>query len=116
MVRGLHSGIAGVPFVGEVEGKRREESATDDDALMIHLAAAGATCFAVGLDDHQLAERIAGEKQAEEDGIALATRIARLRSTLRQRRSRGKSRLWEKATLPGGTELYPRWHLGQKVL
>lgn len=113
VVRGLHSGIGGVPIVGAIESKRRERSPTSDDALVIHLAAAGATCFSVGLDDHQLAACIAGEQREGEDGAISATRIAKLAEALKKRHK--TTRYGETATMAGGRQLFWRWHLGGKT-
>jgi hypothetical protein len=100
----------GIPLIGARKSFERKRSPTGDDAIMGHLLAASAPDFASGLDDHQLAERIVGERQPNEPGDAYSTRVAKMAVTLRKKHS--TSRFGESATLNGGRQLYWRWHLG----
>ena len=103
----------GLPLVGARKPADRKVSLTDDE-ILIHLAAAGAREFASGLNDHQLAERIIGDRRADEDQTTHATRIVRMAASLKQRHK--TTRLGEKATMDGGRQPYWRWHRARRFL
>jgi hypothetical protein len=103
----------GLPLVGSCRAKERRESPTSDEAIFIHLIAARAVDFASGLTDEQLAERIVGERQPNEEGHVYATRVTRTSDALKKRHK--KTKYGENATMSGGKQLYWRWHLGPKV-
>lgn len=103
----------GIPLICARRSFASKGSATDDDAILIHLAKAGVKCFEAGLSDRELAKRIVGEQQPGEDGAAFATRVARLVGSLRKRHK--TTRYGESATMSGGNQLYWRWHHGPKV-
>ena len=75
----------GTPLVRGRAQFDRKRSPTDDDAMLIHLGAAGASSFASGIDDADLAQRIIGDRRSDEDGADHSTRIAKMRESLKKR-------------------------------